>query len=135
MTTNKEPIFIGTPIHNLVTLTNQVTATRDPGSATLPTLVEGGDNGAIVSALSCLPISSGSISASLRLYLLKPGEAKGQIALELAISSGTSATAATLPTLDTSRVGLWVPAGATLQAALSTEIATGVVVSAQGGTY
>jgi len=135
MTSNKEPIFIASPIHNVATLTTEVTATRDPGSATLPTIAEGGDNGAIVTALSVLPVSTGSISASLRLYLLKPGETKGTIVLELAISTGATATAATLPTIDASRTGIFIPPDGILQAALSAEIATGVTVSAQGGTY
>jgi hypothetical protein len=135
MTSNKEPIFIASPIHNTLTLTTEVTATRDPGSATLPTLAEGGDNGAIVTSLSVLPISTGGLGVSLRLYLLKPGEAKGTIVLELAVSTGATATAATLPTIDASRTGIFVPPDATLQAALSTEISGGVTVSAQGGTY
>ena len=134
MATNVEPIFIRTPFHFSKILTTEVSASRDPGSALLVDLVSGGDDGALVTSLGTVGIT-GSLSTIVRLFIFAPGDAKAGWVFDLAIASSAVPEYATLPSLDASRKGLWVPAGATLQVALSSTVAGGVSVQVQGGYY
>jgi hypothetical protein len=131
---NVEPIFLRTPFHRSKILTTE-TAARDPGSSVLVTLLEGGQDGALVTSLGAVPVGSSDISTRLLLYILNPGDAKAGLVYELSVTAAAAIAYGTLPNLDASRKGIWVPANSTLQMALSDAIASGVSVQIQGGYY
>lgn len=135
MTANREPIFVQQPFHKIVNLTTEVTASRDPGAAVLPDLVEGGEDGALITSLGTIPIGTGTISTTLRLFLLPPASTQAVLMFELAITSGAAITYATLPNLDSTRKGLWIPPDHKVKASLSSAVTTGVLAIAQGGLY
>jgi hypothetical protein len=150
---NTEPIFKKTPILGIATLSNQVvprTGTSTLTNAVL--LVQAGDNGAIIEAITAIPIALSGLIQTTVLRVFKKGVNSNSLTLclpEIQLNSISS----TLVNDTTALVSIQVPllptiqgvlgtralllgSGEAIYVALSTSVApSGYNIIAQGGFY
>lgn len=148
---NVSPIFIRTPVLEVVTLTNQL-CDRAPTTQTPVLLFSSGDNGSLAEAIEVYPLGANAKTV-LRLYGNFSGTTTYKLLKELALPIVAAAPGddvlAGYPlrfnlfkilfpasnTPATPNDALRVPGGYELRVALGSAIASGVNVALVGGNY
>lgn len=150
---NTEPIFKKTPILGIATLSNQVvprTGTSTLTNAVL--LVQAGDNGAIIEAITAVPIAISGLVDSTVLRVFKKGVNSNSLTLclpEIQLVSISSTLVNDITALVSTQVqllptiqgvlgtrALLLGAGEAIYVALSTSVSpSGYNIIAQGGFY
>lgn len=147
MAPNTQPIFPKTIIHWQKKLTNEVVA-RDPGAGVPVLFGSAGANGALIHAIYGMALGT-NVDTVLRIYM-KTSDVAGYFLL-LEHDMGSSADpggGAQINRVDVAmpfilpgnvgsgvNMGMHIPAGASIYAALGTNVAAGWIIHMVGGDY
>jgi hypothetical protein len=145
---NTQPIFIRTPRIASLVLSTQVADILPTSTAVPPTLISGNDPSTAIESIEIINTGA-AVATILNLYIYNINGTQGQSRLisQTAIPATTTTTAPYSPiivllpltlspvnNLSPSRI-IRLPQGWELRAALTTAIATPVIVTAFGGDY
>lgn len=136
MALNTTPVFTGTPRISYLT-TGTAANTNLDGTATVATIFTAGANGSIVQQISLWNLGT-NVATVIRLFVNNGSSntvaANNALIYEVTIAANTvSQVAASIPYIISPNIIL--PAGYKINATTGTAIASGVMVSCQGGDF